>query len=156
MTTASLFTDVEFDPRSSKFGKMKIPGSRDTYIDLTGGIGSYITLLWRFSGKTKSATTGKLTDVYNAKYGARNMLDIFFDFMTNKAAPAPAALLPYLRGRTFEGDKPTLGYTAKNLTIPISTGNIIEIFQDEDAVTAIISSIFDMIGAGQTNYGKFK
>ena len=43
-----MFTEVETDWRSSKFGKMKVPGTEeDRWFDLTAGLGSYITLLGR-------------------------------------------------------------------------------------------------------------
>lgn len=157
MATTSLFTDVEWNPQSSKFGKAKVPGSKDTWVDLTAGIGSYITLASRIAtGKSKSATTGKVSDLYNPKYGGRTAYDVLLDFGTNKLAPMPSIGAKFLRGKTFEGKKPTIPGAAGNLATPIVAGNVYDAFTEEDAATALISSTFDLLGMSQTNYTKFK
>lgn len=158
MGTASLFTEVEFDPRSSKFGKMKMPGSKDRWIDLTAGIGSYITLASRFSGKTKSATTGKVTSLLSGKYGSRNVMNVFVDFLKNKLAPAPSAAVTFMEGTTFDGKKPTIGNTAKDLATPITAGNAYDAFSSDydDDVIAGFATVLESLGFGQTDYQKFK
>lgn len=157
MATASLFTDVEFDPRSSKFGKMKVPGSKDTWVDISGGLGSYITLTSRIATlSSKSATNNKIIKLNTDKYGARTAKDVVLDFLTNKLAPAPAIGNSFLKGKNFQGEKPTLTGEALNLAKPISAGNAYEIFNNEDTATALISTVFDLLGAGQTDYTKFK
>lgn len=157
MATASLFTDVETDPRSSKFGKMKLPGSKDTWIDLTAGQGSYITAASRIiSQESKSSTTGKITKLNSGKFGARTGWDVLVDFGSNKLAPAPSALVQFLKGKDFSGKKPTLGSVAKNLSTPISAGNFYDLTQDEELGTALLGTVFDVVGASATDYTKFK
>jgi hypothetical protein len=157
MATASLFTEVEIDPRSSKFGKMKIPGSKDTWVDLTGGLGSYIVAASRVATlSSKSSITGKITKLNTGKFGAKTAQDIVFDFLSNKLSPAPAIGMNYLKGKDFSGNKPTIGSSMITLGKPISLGNAIDIFQNEEASTALLATMFDLLGAGQTNYEKFK
>lgn len=157
MATASMFTDVEWDMRSSKFGKMKVPGSSDTWVDITGGLASYIVLATRIAKfESKSATSGKVTELNTGEYGARTAFDVMTDFAANKLAPAPSAAVSYLKGKTFEGKKPTLGGTALNLATPISLGNAYDIFTNEDTAAAFTATVFDVLGAGATDYTKFK
>jgi hypothetical protein len=157
MATASLFTDVEVDPRSSKFGKMKVPGSKDTWVDISGGLGSYITLASRIATQeTKSSMTNRVTKLNSGKFGSKTALDVAYDFAGNKLAPAPSAIKSWLKGQDFQGNKPTLTSTAVGLAKPISVGNMVQLFQDEEAGPAFISTVFDLLGAGQTNYDKFK
>ncbi len=162
MYTASLFTDVETDPRSSKFGKMKIPGSKDRWIDLTAGIGSYITLASRFSGKSKSSTTGKITKLNerdksgNLKFNTTTIFDVVTDFLANKTSPALSTAIQFAKGRDYTGKKPTIGSSALNLATPISVGNIYESFASEDSkVAKFIAGIADILGASQTDYTRF-
>jgi len=157
MYTASLFTDVEFNPLSSKFGKAKVPGSKDTWTDLTGGMGSYITAASRIARqKSKSSTTGKTTKLNSGKFGSRTLFDVALDFSTNKLAPVPSTIVSYLKDRDFSGKKPTVLSSAINLATPISAGNALEIFENEEKSVAFIATVFDMLGAGQTDYTKFK
>lgn len=157
MSLASLFTDVEWDARSSKFGKAKIPGSKDTYIDLTAGLGSYIVFLNRLrTQESKSSLTGKVTSLTSGEFGSRNMFDLVVDFFTGKLAPAPSTIVQFAKGRDYSGEKPTLGSAAQNLATPISLQNLTGTISEEDLTTAIISTGFDVFGAGSTYYGKFR
>jgi hypothetical protein len=152
-----MFTDVETDPRSSKFGKMKVQGSTDTWVDISGGLGSYITLAAKeVTRQSKSATSGKITELNSGKFGSQTGADVLINFFKNKLAPAPGALLDVAEGRNFAGDKPTVLNTVTNLAKPISAGNMYEIFQNEDTGTAFLATMFDLLGAGQTDYTKFK
>jgi len=157
MATASLFTEVETDPRSSKFGKMKIPGSEDTWVDISGGLGSYITLAARGATlSSKSSITGKVKKLNTGEFGSQTYGDVITQFFTNKLAPAPGALLDIAEGRTFTGEKPTISNTVGNLVTPISAGNMIELFQNEETGPAFVATMFDLLGAGQTDYTKFR
>lgn len=156
MATASLFTEVETDPRSSKFGKMKVPGSKDTWIDLTAGIGSYIVLASKTATQeSKSATTGRITKLNSGKFGSTTNQDVVVNWLTGKLSPAPSAINQALKGTDYSGKKPTLGSTAQNLVTPIGVGNAYDIFNSEDTVTALIATVFDTLGASQVDYSKF-
>ncbi len=149
MGTASTFTDVEWNPLSSRFGKFKLPGS-DKWIDLTAGLGSYITLATREAlNKTKDKKTGKIKTLGDPKqYKADDRLDIAINFITSKFAPAPSTVAQVLRGSDYEGNKPTLGSVSKNLAVPITVNNIAKTFienKDEDWAK-IVSSITEILG----------
>lgn len=157
MATAAQFTDVEFDPRSSKFGKMKLPGSKDVWIDITGGLGSYITLASRIATqKSKSANTGKVRDLNTGEFGSQTTWDVFMNWAGNKLAPAPSAIRDYLKGETFGGEELTAIGSVKNLLTPITISNALDLFGNEDTATAFISTMFDALGAAQTDYSQFK
>jgi hypothetical protein len=171
MAAADQFTDVEWDSRSSKFGKAKIPGSKDTWVDITGGIGSYITLGTRGGLATlnlalddknkipeiKSATSGKFTLLGDpSTYKPNTFEDVFFDFFKNKAAPLPSQLMQVYRGRDFSGEKPTWGSIGFNMSTPITAQNYLEILDEEDSMTAFISLISDGLGSAATNYSQYK
>lgn len=169
MTTASAFTDVGFDPRSSKFGKVRIPNT-DRWIDVTAGLGSYITLATRTGlglttdvfGMTETKpfvnSKGKETNLNTNKFGSKNIASVIGDWASNKLAPAPSAVLQILKGKDYSGEKPTLGGTVTNLVAPISSENAIEsaMTSDDAAALQVIGTVFDALGWSQTDYGKFK
>ncbi len=155
MGIASLFTDVETDPRSSKFGKMRT--GKNTWVDLTGGLGSYITLAAKnISGKSKSATTGRISELNSGDFGSRTRFDTIIDWLSNKTAPALSTGIQVAKGKDFSGKKPTLGSAVTNLVKPISAGNAYQVFSDNDTGTALLTTLFDVLGASGTDYSKFK
>ena len=168
MGTAALFTDVEYDPRSSKFGKARIPGT-NRWVDLTAGLGSYITLATR-------VTLGNLTDVagvtdikpyvnsngkesnFNTgKFGSASIASTIGDWVSNKLAPAPSVILQSQKGRDYSGEKPTLVSSAINLVAPISPENAIDsAINSQDAASAKVASmLFDVLGQSVTDYDSF-
>ena len=169
MATASQFTEVEFDPRSSKFGKARIPGT-DRWFDLTVGLGSYVTLATKLSGaplnfakidvKTiKSATSGKLSKINEGGFGVRTGIDILSDFALNKLAPAPATLRDMGRNKDFSGEAPTATSIGTSLFSPISPKNVYEFWTDESQSSNLVnavSSILELTGVSNVDYSKFK
>lgn len=155
MATASQFTDVEFDPRSSRFGKIKVPGTEnDRWIDVTGGLGSVITLATKLvTGESKSGS-GKITEM-GSGFGQNTRADVTVNYLLGKLAPGPAVVRDVLKGETMVGAKPTLGSTALSLTAPISAVNAIETFNDDAFVPALAATIADLVGAGQIDYDRF-
>ena len=164
MYTASLFTDVEWNPLSSKFGKAKVPGSKDTWVDLTAGMGSYITTASKIAfQKTKSSTTGKITELNkrdkkgNIVYGSETVFDVGINWMSNKLSPAPSTIVQFMKGSDYQGNKPTFTSAAINLMKPIAVGNVWQtIMSDSDESAKLVTSVADILGANQTNYSQFK
>lgn len=154
--TASLFMPVELDPRSSKFGKVNV--GNNTWVDVTGGLGSYLVLASRIATQeSKSATSGKITELGTGKFGSRTGFDVVVDFATNKLAPAPSTAVQLLKGKDFSGNKPTLGSVAKNLAMPLALGNAIQqALSDNEFSTALFSSLADINGLNATDYNKLK
>ena len=156
MLTAGSIGEVEFDPRSSKFGKVKLPGSKDTWIDLTAGLGGYISVLAKeLSGQSKSSISGKITEL-GKKYGSPTRFDVAVNWLAGKAAPGPSQAIQILKGKTYSGEKPTITSTATGLVTPIGISNAYDVFTNEDLATALMALLADSVGASASNYEKFK
>ncbi len=154
MTAASFFGKVEFDTRSSNFGKVKLDGT-DAWIDLTAGIGSYITLAAKeITGKSKSSKTGDITELNSGKFGSQTRTSVLGQWFENKLAPAPGLLNQVVgKGELYGGEEPTVGRVARELLVPISTVNTVQYMQNEDTAEALLMSMFDLIGVNvKTNY----
>jgi len=138
---------VEWDPRSSDFGKIK---SGNTRFDVTGGASSLITLASRIlTLSSKSSTTGKVSQLNTGEYGARTALDVIYAFMEGKSAPGASIAIDLLKGETFEGQKPTLG---SELPIPIAVKNFLEL-RHGYSTDALVGAMLDTVGINASTYG---
>lgn len=139
---------VEWDPRSSDFGKIKIGKTR---FDITGGNGSLITLLGRqITGETK--TKGNIKSITTGKFGAPSRGSVLMNFTENKLSPLAQEIQDRLVGKTFEGNKPTLMNTAKNFFVPLGIANINETKDQKDRADLLLIGIMDALGVGSQTY----
>jgi HAMP domain-containing protein len=142
---------VEWDPRSSDFGKIKIGNTR---FDVSGGSSSFITVAARLAaGSTK--TGGKITPLEGG-WGKNTRLKVLTDFILNKLAPLPATVHDWLDGENFDHEKPTAATTIRDLTEPMPSSNFREIHKDpfgekHPGFQAVVSAA-DFFGIGTNTY----
>lgn len=87
--------DVEFDPRSSDFGKIRIGNTR---IDYWGGYSQMMRLVANLStGKAKSTGTGRVYDQERSKTVLR--------YLQTKLSPPAGFTVDALRGENFMGEE---------------------------------------------------
>lgn len=152
---------VELDPRSADFGKIKVGNTR---FDMTGGMGSVITLASRLlpsknRGKlgffSKSSTSGKVTELNSGKFGSQNVGDVIHNFLGNKLSPT-AAMLNHIwwKGTDFEGNKPTVMGEIKGLTLPIGFQSMEKDWKDPKAAPFLLIMIANTLGIGANTYDK--
>lgn len=160
---------VEWDPRSSDFGKIRIG---DTRFDITGGMGSIVTLASRigvpfvedgmFAGGVKSSTTGIIAG--QKDFNGRSALDLLGAFAENKLAPLAGTLVDLLKKEDFNGDPYTMQAlkddpkdvtwrVIKGLVVPIPIGSAMKNIEKYDVSTALAISIVDGLGFGSNTYG---
>jgi len=141
---------VDFDPRSTRFGKIKI-GKR--WVDITGGMAGIAVLVARLMptqhegqwGTWTKTSTGKYIRTNANKFGVQNGVDQISGFISGKLAPVPAAIRDTLTGRNYDGDKVTPGNTLRNLTVPITPDNVIKDLQSGRDDT-LLAFLFEFIG----------
>ena len=151
--------DVEIDPRSSDFGKIKIGKVR---IDITGGLAPYITLMVRLATmSSKSSTTGVITILNSNAYNATTAYDVALNFITNKTAPLPSIARDYLRGKSWEGEKLTMDkpkvlakYLARELFEPLLVADALDTYRDSSGNVLLTAGAFtgSLFGAGVISY----
>lgn len=142
---------VEWDPRSSNFGKVKIG---DTRFDLSGGMSSIVTLGSRIATtSTKSSTTGEVKKLNSGDFNAQDTTDVIYNFFENKTSPAAAVMRDWLKGETFTGEKPTATTTVRDLTLPLIIGNSKELFNNPRAAAVVPSMIAEALGISVNTYG---
>lgn len=155
---------VEWDPRSTNFGKIKLGSKR---YDITGGMSGLVTLASRITPTyrngewgfwTKSGTTGKYTKMSTGDFGEQTALDTFENFFEGKLSPAAGALRDIWKGTKYSGEKPTFVNTISGLTIPISVQILEEELKkgNDDILFAMIAESlgFSSVDTSFGAYGK--
>jgi len=113
--------DVEDDPRSTDFGKVRIG---DTRVDIWGGYSPLARLtaqLW--TGQRKATDTGEVYDIDHKEIIGR--------FIRSKLAPVPGVVHDVATGTTFEGDEisteaAAIGDLLVNNLVPLAAQDIID------------------------------
>jgi len=156
LTAKALGYQVEMDPRSADFGKIRVG---KTTFDVTGGMGSMVTLTSRMlTQSSKSTTTHKVNPLNSGKYGSQTVKNVFVDYFTNKLSPGGQVVNDVLlTGRTFQGQKPTVLGEVQNLFEPLPIKNITEVMSTPGGANAFITGFADGLGfVTNTNQPKKK
>lgn len=153
---------VDWDPRSSNFGKIKIG---DTRFDVSGGMASLVTLASRLvptkhNGKwslwTKSSTTGKYTDMRAGKFGQQSALDVVENFWEGKLSPAAGIVRDAWKGETYGGQPVTLEGAIQSLITPIGIQTAQDTLNDPKSAPLLAVLILDGLGFGANTYPNHK
>lgn len=155
---------VDLDPRSTRFGQIKI--GQHSY-DITGGMRGLITLASRIvptyhNGEwgfwTKSASTGKYTKMSQGNYGEQTALDTFQQFFEGKLSPTAGLIRDIWKGQNFEGEKPGFVNSIIGLTVPISATTLIDELKkgNDDIVMAMMAEALGFSASDTTFKGSGK
>jgi hypothetical protein len=140
---------VEKDPRSSDFGKVRFGDSR---IDPLTGLAQITTFASRMTtGETKNAH-GEVKPLRgDVRFGQQDMSDVIKNFLRSKLAPVPALAWNILAGKDVVGQPVTPGRVAFNF-LPISGQDMIQAMQAEGVPIGLALGILSMLGMGVQNY----
>ena len=154
IANALLPGSVEWDPRSSDFGKIRVG---DTRFDVTGGMGSMVVLAARgISSSSKSSQTKVVKEINTGEYASQTTTDLLYDFFENKLSPVASTIKNLANRQTFEGDKPTFMSEAINLFAPLPIVNSIENLKNPEAAPLLLTMVADALGISANTYSRPK
>lgn len=141
---------VEWDPRSSDFGKIRIG---DTRFDVSGGMASMITLVARVAKQsTKSTSTGQITKL-GTKFGQKSGSDVAFDFFAGKLSPASSFLKHLFIDRAgYMGEPLTVKGELTNLFVPMPITTFQELRLNPNSANNLLAIIADGLGISTNTY----
>src|SRR3990167_5968912 len=134
LSLASLYpgSEVETDPRSSDFGKIKIGNAR---WDVWGGFQQWFVLGARLAtGQSKAAASGTIREIDPTKFPFDSRLDTVLRFGIQKLAPIPALVADLLRGQTAVGEELGIGQQAISKLVPLYIQDIYEAVKEEENI----------------------
>ena len=150
LTAKAMGADVELDPRSSDFGRIKVGNTR---FNVMGGMNSLVTLTSRLiTLSQKSATTGEVYSLNSHEYGAPTGWDVIMNFASGKLSPIAGLARDVLRGETFGGEPLTVGGTVENLIMPLPVTNAEELLKDPNSAPIVMAMIADAVGIFTNTY----
>lgn len=158
LTVLALFklngADVEDDPRSTDFGKIKYGNTR---WDIWGGHGQYIRVVTQFMlGQTKSTTSGKINELSEEGAFGKTRGDVLLSFVRGKLAPIPAAGWDMITGRTIIGEKVTPQLEAQKLFLPLIAQDLKESYGEGGVSRLLTTAIPATFGVGVQTYDSKK
>lgn len=142
--------DVESNPLSSGFGKIRIGNTR---IDTLAGMAQVFTYLSRvITGSTKTAG-GKIQSIRgNTGFGKQDTLDVTQQYVRGKLHPLSGLAVTAATGKNFYGAKADLKKEALNLLYPMTYGDMVDAFKEHGISEGTALSILLLIGEGANTY----
>ena len=147
--------DVEWDPRSTDFGKIRFGKTR---IDPLMGLSQVTVLLTRlFTGETKSTRTGKIVpirpkDGKKVPFGGTTTSDVIQRFLRYKLSPLFGTTWTLLAKEDPIGRPVTPGLIAKNSLVPITWNDVLEAMVEQGVERGTALSILAVFGMGLQTY----
>ena len=144
--------DVELDPRSSDFGKIRIGNTR---WDIWGGFQQWARTVAQIAAKeTKSTMTGEIRVLDRSKYPFTTQKDVGQRFIENKLAPVPSLIKELMSGaKTFSGEDMTVGNTLWEKIIPMYIQDITDAYNEDGLGLAIRAGVPAFFGVGVQTWG---
>lgn len=140
--------DVETNPTSSDFGKIRIGNTR---YDPWAGFQQYIVLVSRLiANQSTSASTGKITK-FGEGYKPSTRLSTLGNFASNKLSPPAAFIADYLRGKDFKGEPFNLTDAVVDRFTPMLLGDIAEVLKT-DGIEGLPKVVPGVFGVGTQTF----
>ena len=139
--------EVETDPRSSNFAKIK---TGDTRHDILGGYQQFIKLgAVLVSNQTKTGR-GEIKELGKG-FGADTRFDKVVGFGRNKASPIASYVMDYLAGENVIGEEFQAGPDAVKRFIPLFLQDVYEA-SEEEGTTGVLKTLPAAFGVGVSTY----
>jgi hypothetical protein len=142
--------DVENDPRSADFGKIKIGNTR---YDIWGGFQQYIRAAAQMiTGQKINTVTGQLQTL-GENYRSPTRKDILTSFLESKEAPIAAFVTKLFEGKDPAGNPYNIPAELLSTIIPMSIQDMYDL-QKEWGPKGYLMGIPGLFGVGSQTYGK--
>lgn len=139
--------DVESDPRSSDFMKLK---KGDTRYDMLGGFGQYVTLYSRLLTNQKKNAKKDVVNL-GEKFGSDDALDVVKEFVRNKFSPNMALLVDARLGENTIGEEFDPKKEAIKRFFPLIMQDFYKQIKEEGAIGAVKAAP-GIVGVGVQTY----
>jgi len=106
---------------------------------------------------SKSATTGKITQLNTGKFKSRTGLDVVENFLEGKLSPIAGVVRDILNGEDYNHNPATFMNELKNLFEPLPVKNAMQLMQSKNEETPVLAGIIaDFLGISVNNLDNSK
>ena len=142
--------DVEKDPRSSDFGKIKVGNTR---WDIWGGFQQYVRLISQiYKGEVKSTQSGEIRELRGDAFPYKSRVEQIENFFRGKLAPVPATAVDVLAGRDMMGEEFDPSNKAYELFTPMIIQDLREAWKDKGFSSLFTVGVPSALGVGVSTY----
>jgi hypothetical protein len=142
--------EVEEDPRSSDFGKIKIGNTR---YDIWAGFLPIIRFIVQMAtAQRKSTSTGKIQELDGSSWNKETRADLVANFIRSKASPALGSTWNLAEGENMVGEKTSIYDEAVRLVVPLYIQDMADISSKEGPTMLLQTAIPAVFGIGVQNY----
>lgn len=140
--------DVEIDPRSSDFGKIKIGNTR---YDPGGGFLQYLRLGAELASGERKTSGGEIQKL-GEKYGSPTQWDAISSFVRSKLAPVPGTAIDLVQGKDVTGQPVSPVSKITSLFTPMLLRDMYEVQQNDGTGQMAASALPAALGIGISSY----
>jgi hypothetical protein len=144
--------NIEIDPRSSDFGRLRIGEVR---IAPLAGLEQSTTLLARLvTGETKGLRTGEIVPIRGVEvpFGRSTGAEVVGRYLRNKLAPVLGTGLNILSGENVMGEPVSPKTVARDLTIPLSLREIFVFMKEYGVPAGTALQMLETLGVSTQHY----
>ncbi len=151
---AAAGAEIEWDPLSSDFGKMRWGNTR---LDPMGGLLQNTVLDSRLVTGKKTGKDGKTESISeDVKFGRDDAWTVLSRFARTKFAPLISAAIDLRSGKNVVGEKVTLGSALAGLVTPMSLRDIYEEMVEDGGAKSVPLAVLSLFGMGLQTYDENK
>ena len=144
-----LGADIEKDPRSSDFGKIRFG---DTRIDPLAGLSQATVFLARMVTGEKKTGSGKVQSLTSNEYKADTRFNVFTRFVRSKLSPVIGMVVNLGEQKNVVGEPVTPMTFARDAIVPLSFQDIQEAMEKEGIARGSAIAILPILGWGMQTY----
>lgn len=142
--------EVEKDPRSADFGKLKIGNTR---LDFLAGLSQATVLVSRLvSGETKTAAGIKEIRGDKIKFGQPDSSQVVGRFLRTKLSPVVGGAIDAASGTNLIGEKVTPVSAITRMVVPMTFGDIRDAIEDQGVERGVAMSLLSLFGVSLQTY----
>lgn len=143
--------EVETDPRSSDFGKIRFD---DTRLDPMAGLIQPTVLLSRLGSGETTRLSGKVVPIRgeNVPFGGDDAADVTARFLRTKLSPVIGTTVNVLAGSDVTGEKVTPEKIGEDLLVPLALKDILKAMEDQGVPRGTALAILSIFGMGLQTY----
>jgi hypothetical protein len=161
--------DIEKDPRSSDWGKLKFGNSR---LDVAMGFGQTSTYMARLLTGTIKRGSGKVEplrpknvffldgDFYQkdakVRYGGTDVEKVFTRFLRSKLSPQAGLAWSAFTGKDFKGSDVDFINAISQMAYPMTYGDIYDVMQEDGMPKNLSLAVLTFLGMGLQTYDNGK
>lgn len=143
--------DIEWDPRSSDFGKIRVGDRR---YDPLGGLSQLTVVFTRIVGGEVKTLDGEVKPIRGPDrgFGSKLPTDYGFRFLRSKATPMLGELMNLADQQDFVGRKYDLGDFALGFVVPLSIRDVKNSLEEEGVPLSAANFVISLLGIGTSIY----